>query len=63
MCSSSCPLTESPVVYIWYKNTEFLYQDSSPWYQELINMEESVTYSCAVKGSEHLRAPEVSVGE
>ncbi|XP_047199274.1 uncharacterized protein LOC118125917 isoform X2 [Hippoglossus stenolepis] len=61
MCSSSCPLTESPVVYIWYKNTEFLYQDSSPWYQELISSEESVTYSCAVRGYEHLRAPEVSL--
>ncbi|XP_060938751.1 uncharacterized protein LOC133015541 [Limanda limanda] len=61
MCSSSCPLTERPVVYIWYKNTEFLYQDSSPWYQELISSEESVTYSCAVKGYKHLRAPEVSV--
>ncbi|XP_060950763.1 uncharacterized protein LOC133027699 [Limanda limanda] len=61
MCSSSCPLTERPVVYIWYKNTEFLYEDSSPWYQELISSEESVTYSCAVKGYEHLRAPEVSV--
>ena len=63
MCSSSCPLTESPVVYIWYKDTEFLYQDLSPWYQELISREESVTYSCAVRGYEHLRAPEVSVGE
>ncbi|XP_053275775.1 uncharacterized protein LOC128437573 [Pleuronectes platessa] len=61
MCSSSCPLTERPVVYIWYKNTEFLYEDLSPWYQELISSEESVTYSCAVKGYEHLRAPEVSV--
>ncbi|XP_053275373.1 uncharacterized protein LOC128437303 isoform X1 [Pleuronectes platessa] len=61
MCSSSCPLTERPEVYIWYKNTEFLYEDSSPWYQELISSEESVTYSCAVKGYEHLRAPEVSV--
>ena len=63
MCSSSCPLTERPVVYVWYKNTEFLYEDLSPWYQELISSEESVTYSCAVKGYEHLRAPEVSVGE
>ncbi|XP_062243385.1 uncharacterized protein LOC133953478 [Platichthys flesus] len=61
MCSSSCPLTERPVVYIWYKNTEFLYEDLSPWYQELISSEESVTYSCAVKGYKHLRAPEVSV--
>ncbi|XP_069387102.1 B-cell receptor CD22-like [Paralichthys olivaceus] len=61
MCSSSCPLTESPANYIWYKNREFLYHDWSPWYQELISSEEADTYSCALKGYEHLRAPEVSV--
>ncbi|XP_019216127.1 sialoadhesin isoform X3 [Oreochromis niloticus] len=62
MCSSSCPLTEKPAAYIWYKNREFLYADWSPWYQELLSSEEAVTYSCAVKGYEDLRAPEVSVG-
>ncbi|XP_025763494.1 sialoadhesin-like [Oreochromis niloticus] len=62
MCSSSCPLTEKPAAYIWYKNREFLYEDWSPWYQELLSSEEAVTYSCAVKGYEDLRAPEVSVG-
>ncbi|XP_005754840.1 uncharacterized protein LOC102201320 isoform X2 [Pundamilia nyererei] len=62
MCSSSCPLTEKPAAYIWYKNREFLYEDWSPWYQELLSSEEAVTYSCAVKGYEHLRAPQVSVG-
>ncbi|XP_042340198.1 sialoadhesin-like isoform X2 [Plectropomus leopardus] len=62
MCSTSCALTENPVVYIWYKNGEFLYEDWSPWYQQLVSSEEAVTYSCAVKGHEHLRAPEVSVG-
>ncbi|XP_024656575.1 B-cell receptor CD22 [Maylandia zebra] len=62
MCSSSCPLTEKPAAYIWYKNREFLYEDWSPWYQELLSSEEAATYSCAVKGYEHLRAPEVSVG-
>ncbi|XP_039857753.1 uncharacterized protein LOC120715039 [Simochromis diagramma] len=61
MCSSSCPLTEKPAAYIWYKNREFLYEDWSPWYQELLGSEEAVTYSCAVKGYEHLRAPQVSV--
>ncbi|XP_035769565.1 uncharacterized protein LOC118455260 [Neolamprologus brichardi] len=61
MCSSSCPLTEKPAAYIWYKNREFLYEDWSPWYQELISSDEAVTYSCAVKGYEDLRAPEVSV--
>ncbi|XP_039469163.1 sialoadhesin-like isoform X4 [Oreochromis aureus] len=62
MCSSSCPLTEKPAAYIWYKNREFLYEDWSPWYQELLSSKEAVTYSCAVKGYEDLRAPEVSVG-
>ncbi|XP_039469232.1 uncharacterized protein LOC120440587 isoform X1 [Oreochromis aureus] len=61
MCSSSCPLTEKPAAYIWYKNREFLYEDWSPWYQELLSSEEAVTYSCAVKGYEDHRAPEVSV--
>ncbi|XP_047433355.1 uncharacterized protein LOC125003442 [Mugil cephalus] len=61
MCSTSCPLTENPAAYIWYKNREFLSEDWSPWYQELVSSEEAVTYSCAVKGYEDLRAPEVSV--
>ena len=63
MCSTSCPRTENLAAYIWYKNREFLYEDWSPWYQELVSSEEAVTYSCAVKGYEDLRAPEVSVGE
>ena len=63
MCSTSCPLTENPAAYIWYKNREFLYEDWSPWYQQLVSSEEAVTYSCAIKGYEDLRAPQVSVGE
>ncbi|KAM7394613.1 hypothetical protein PAMP_021402 [Pampus punctatissimus] len=61
ICNTSCLLTEKPAAYIWYKNREFLYQDWSPWYQQLVSSEESVRYSCAVKGYKHLRAPEVSV--
>ncbi|XP_036965549.1 uncharacterized protein LOC119025724 [Acanthopagrus latus] len=61
MCSTSCPLTENPAAYIWYKNREFLYEDWSPWYQQLVSSEEAVTYSCAIKGYEDLRAPQVSV--
>ncbi|XP_042340354.1 uncharacterized protein LOC121941595 [Plectropomus leopardus] len=61
ICSTSCALTENPVVYIWYKNRKFLYEDWSPWYQQLVSSDDAVTYSCAVKGHEHLRAPEVSV--
>ena len=63
MCSISCPLTETPEAYIWYKNGEFLYDDWSPWYQELVGSDEAVRYSCAIKGQEGLRAPEVIVGE
>nr|XP_046228418.1 contactin-5-like [Scatophagus argus] len=61
MCSTSCPLNENPAAYMWYKNREFLYQDWSPWYQQLVSSEEAVRYSCAIKGYEDLRAPEVSV--
>ncbi|XP_017296406.1 B-cell receptor CD22-like [Kryptolebias marmoratus] len=61
MCTTSCALTESPAAFIWYQNTEVLYEDWSPWYQELVSSENSVRYSCAVKGYEELRAPEVSV--
>ncbi|XP_031144885.1 B-cell receptor CD22-like isoform X2 [Sander lucioperca] len=61
MCSTSCPLTENPAVYIWYKNREFLYQDWSPWYQQLVSSEKAVRYSCAIKGYDDLRAPQVAV--
>ncbi|KAK2817366.1 hypothetical protein Q5P01_025557 [Channa striata] len=61
MCRTSCALSEKPAAYIWYRNREFLYEDWSPWYQELVSSEEGVTYSCAIKGHEHLRAPDVSV--
>ncbi|XP_040892393.1 uncharacterized protein LOC121180808 [Toxotes jaculatrix] len=61
MCSTSCPLTENPEAYIWYKNGELLYQDWSPWYQELVSSEEDIRYSCAIKGVKNLSAPEMSV--
>ncbi|XP_043970896.1 uncharacterized protein LOC122829973 isoform X2 [Gambusia affinis] len=61
MCSSSCPLTESPAAFIWYQDGEFLYEDWSPWYQELVSSDQAVRYSCAIKGYEDLRAPDVSV--
>ena len=61
-CSTSCPLTDSHT-YMWYKNGQFLYEDSSPWYQLPVNSEEEVIYSCAVKGHQALKAPDVSVSE
>lgn len=59
MCRTSCPL--SP--YSWFKNGKYFYENSSPWYQELVSSDEAVKYSCAIKGYKHLRAPAVSVGE
>ncbi|XP_067354985.1 uncharacterized protein [Channa argus] len=61
ICSTRCALTETPAAYIWYKNREFLYEDWSPWYQELVRSEKGVTYSCTIKGHQGLRAPDVSV--
>uniref|UniRef100_A0A3P9KHZ0 Ig-like domain-containing protein n=1 Tax=Oryzias latipes TaxID=8090 RepID=A0A3P9KHZ0_ORYLA len=63
MCSSSSgrPFTQNHTGFVWFKNRQVLYQDWSPWYQELVSGEEAVTYSCAVKGYEGFRAPEVSV--
>ncbi|XP_041839366.1 uncharacterized protein LOC121638579 isoform X2 [Melanotaenia boesemani] len=61
MCSTSCPLTETPTAFIWYKNREFLYEDWSPWYQELVTSQDAVKYSCAIKDYVNVRAPEVSV--
>ncbi|XP_038160723.1 uncharacterized protein LOC119796299 isoform X2 [Cyprinodon tularosa] len=61
MCKSSCPLTESPAAFIWYQNREFLYEDWSHWYRELVSSDQAVRYSCAIKGYEDLRSPEVSV--
>ncbi|XP_055360928.1 uncharacterized protein LOC114859185 isoform X2 [Betta splendens] len=57
VCSTSCSLTN----YTWYKNTKYVYEDASPWYQELVSSDEAVTYSCSTKDYKDVRAPEVSV--
>lgn len=62
MCSTACALTDKPAAYIWYRNSELLYQDWSPWYQEMVTSDKTVRYSCAIKGHEALRAPAVTVG-
>lgn len=62
-CSTTCPLSEKLAAYIWYKNQELLYQDWSPWYQELVPGETADNYSCAIQGLEHLPAPAVRVGQ
>ncbi|TWW54830.1 hypothetical protein D4764_0256310 [Takifugu flavidus] len=61
MCSTTCSLTDRPAAYIWYRNSELLYQDRSPWYQEMVTSDKTVRYSCAIKGYEALRAPAVTV--
>ncbi|TWW54941.1 hypothetical protein D4764_0240580 [Takifugu flavidus] len=61
MCSTACTLTGRPAAYIWYRNSELLYQDWSPWYQEMVTSDKTVRYSCAIKGYEALRAPAVTV--
>ncbi|XP_056890880.1 uncharacterized protein LOC130526895 [Takifugu flavidus] len=61
MCSTTCTLTDRPAAYIWYRNSELLYQDRSPWYQEMVTSDKTVRYSCAIKGYEALRAPAVTV--
>ncbi|XP_029706259.1 uncharacterized protein isoform X2 [Takifugu rubripes] len=61
MCSTACTLTDRPAAYIWYRNSELLYQDRSPWYQEMVTSDKTVRYSCAIKGYEALRAPAVTV--
>ncbi|CAG12546.1 unnamed protein product [Tetraodon nigroviridis] len=63
MCSSTaCALSDKPAAYIWYKNQEVLYQDWSPWYQELVSSGEADRYSCAIKGLEDFPAPAAKVG-
>ncbi|TWW58962.1 hypothetical protein D4764_06G0004920 [Takifugu flavidus] len=62
MCSTACTLTDRPAAYIWYRNSELLYQNWSPWYQEMVTSDKTVRYSCAIKGYEALRAPAVTVG-
>lgn len=61
--STACALSDKPAAYIWYKNQEVLYQDWSPWYQELVPSEKADNYSCAIKGLEVLRAPAATVGQ
>ncbi|XP_071219328.1 titin-like [Salvelinus alpinus] len=61
-CSTTCTLTEIPnPTYIWYKNGEYLFPDSSPQYQYSVSRGGSDSYSCALRGHEKLSSPEVTV--
>uniref|UniRef100_A0AAZ3QN23 Ig-like domain-containing protein n=1 Tax=Oncorhynchus tshawytscha TaxID=74940 RepID=A0AAZ3QN23_ONCTS len=61
-CSTTCTLTEIPnPTYIWYKNGEYLFSDSSPQYQYSVSRGGSDSYSCALRGHDKLSSPEVTV--
>uniref|UniRef100_A0AAZ3SVY5 B-cell receptor CD22 n=1 Tax=Oncorhynchus tshawytscha TaxID=74940 RepID=A0AAZ3SVY5_ONCTS len=61
-CSTTCTLTEIPnPTYIWYKNGEELFSDSSPQYQYSVSRGGSDSYSCALRGHDKLSSPEVTV--
>nr|XP_029509301.1 uncharacterized protein LOC115124072 isoform X2 [Oncorhynchus nerka] len=62
-CSTTCTLTEIPnPTYIWYKNGEELFSDSSPQYQYSVSRGGSDSYSCAlIRGHDKLSSPEVTV--
>ena len=63
-CSTTCTLTEIPnPTYIWYKNGEYLFSDSSPQYQYSVSRGGSDSYSCALRDPDKLSSPEVTVGE
>uniref|UniRef100_A0A4W5LPN9 Ig-like domain-containing protein n=1 Tax=Hucho hucho TaxID=62062 RepID=A0A4W5LPN9_9TELE len=63
-CSTTCTLTDNPnPTYIWYKNGEDLFSDSSPQYQYSVSRGGSDSYSCALRGHDKLSSPKVTVGE
>ncbi|XP_045546874.1 B-cell receptor CD22 isoform X2 [Salmo salar] len=61
-CSTTCTLTEIPnPTYIWYKNGEYLFSDSSPQYQYSVSRGGSDSYSCTLRGHEKLSSSKVTV--
>uniref|UniRef100_A0AAZ3RBY2 Ig-like domain-containing protein n=1 Tax=Oncorhynchus tshawytscha TaxID=74940 RepID=A0AAZ3RBY2_ONCTS len=61
-CSTTCTLTEIPnPTYIWYKNGEELFSDSSPQYQYSVSRGGSDSYSCALRGHDKLSSSKVTV--
>uniref|UniRef100_A0A8C7VF70 Ig-like domain-containing protein n=1 Tax=Oncorhynchus mykiss TaxID=8022 RepID=A0A8C7VF70_ONCMY len=63
-CSTTCTLTDNPIpTYIWYKNGEYLFSDSSPQYQYSVSRGGSDSYSCAlIRGHDKLSSSKVTVG-
>ncbi|CAL8328375.1 unnamed protein product, partial [Merluccius merluccius] len=57
-CDSTCGLAGYPA-YIWYKNGQSVREQTTRDYVVYLNSEDS--YSCAVKGYEHLHSPLVCV--
>ncbi|XP_064816209.1 B-cell receptor CD22-like [Oncorhynchus masou masou] len=61
-CITTCTLTDIPnPTYIWYKNGEYLFSDSSPQYQYSVSRGGSDSYSCALRGHDKLSSPGVTV--
>ncbi|XP_029545590.1 uncharacterized protein LOC115147482 [Salmo trutta] len=61
-CSTTCTLTEIPnPTYIWYKNGEYLFSDSSPQYHYSVSRGGSDSYSCALRDHEKLSSSKVTV--
>ncbi|TWW54470.1 hypothetical protein D4764_0186650 [Takifugu flavidus] len=52
MCSTACTLTDRPAAYIWYRNSELLYQDRSPWYQEMVTSDMILLCHQRLRGSQ-----------
>ncbi|XP_019905210.2 uncharacterized protein LOC105030145 isoform X2 [Esox lucius] len=59
-CNTSCPLTGNPT-YIWYKNGQQIDESSSHQYKDLVKSYYRASYSCSVKGHEHLHSPTVCI--
>ncbi|KAI4889287.1 hypothetical protein NFI96_022544, partial [Prochilodus magdalenae] len=62
-CKTNCTLTSKPK-YIWYKNGHRINrsdEDTNTLLLQPTRIEDSGRYSCAVKGSEHLPSPAVSL--
>ncbi|XP_064816573.1 B-cell receptor CD22-like isoform X4 [Oncorhynchus masou masou] len=61
-CITTCTLIDIPnPTYIWYKNGEYLFSDSSPQYQYSVSRGGSDSYSCALRGHDKLSSPGVTV--
>lgn len=57
-CKTTCNLTDP--TFIWYKNTRDLppnTRESNKVHMQQVSSEDAGSYSCAVRGYEHLQSP------